>query len=752
MESLNSPPSKRSHDQGLNSASPFPDFLAMSGLQNADSMDIPRLLTMLKRRALVIFGVTAVVVGFTASKTFSESPVYQSQFQMLVEPVNADNELSDLTQSLGNVAGGSAKSSSLDYETQIQVLRSPALMDEILKQLQATYPSLSYGDLIGNLTIVRPGDTKILEVKYQDTDPSKIQTILDTLAQAYLQYSLIERQTNLRQGIQFIDEQMPDLRARFDQLQSELQRFRQTYNFVDPESMASQITEGKTALAQQKQVMQEKIAFAGSYYNSLQDQYGGLAALQDSPTYQNLIQELRGVEVQIAAESTRFKPGNINIKLLKQKRDNLIPVIREEARRILGTKLAATTSELRQLQTGQQNLAQTEIQLQQETENLAVLTRRYTDMQRELQVANEALNRFMENRQALQVKAAQTEIPWQIIDAPVKPTFPISPNIPRNLVLGLVGGILSGLGVAMLLEKLDRVYHTIDDVKRDTKLPVLGQLPMSSELADQAQSSLSRLGASLKRLWPARFSPFTPAGYGGYYGYGGGSSFLEAMRILYSNLQLLSSDRPIRSITISSSMPGDGKSTVSTYLAQTAASMGKNVLLIDADLRRPQVHNRMNLNNEQGLSDLLTSEITAQAILAGLKQMPGLTILTAGTIPPDPVRLLSSKKMQELMQVFASHYDLVIYDMPPLVGLADVSAVANQTDGLMLVMRMAKTDREALRHAIDNLNLGQIPTLGLVVNAMPRSATSGYTYYQYQPKEDLGTYVPDDDEQISIKR
>jgi polysaccharide biosynthesis transport protein len=731
-----------------------PELQSIPGLQTSDGMDLPKFLSMVRRRAVVIVVIAAAVLGYTTVSTLSQKRIYQSKFQLLVEPVNADNELSDLTKALGSAQGGGATkgTSALDYATQIQVLRSPALMAEIVQRLQRVYPGLSYGELLNGLTIVRPAQTKILEISYKDTDPVKIQTVLDALSQSYLQYSLIERQTNLRQGIQFIDQQMPELRQKFDQQQDQLQQFRQKYNFIDPDSRAHQITNKATGLDEKQQALQQKMVSSTSYYNQLQDENSSIAVLKDAPTYQRLIEDLRAVEVQIAAESTRFKEGNINIKLLQEKRDNLIPILQAEAQRVLGAKRAEAGSELEILRGSQQNLLQAEGQLKQETEAFAVLSRRYTDMQRELQIAHEALNRFLENRQSLQIKAAQTEIPWQVIEAPVKPTIPISPDVKRNIMMGLVMGLAGGVGVAMLLEKLDRVYHTVEDIKRDVKLPLLGQLPIARELVNKSETQIERLMGFVKRLIPkSGFSPFKPSGYGGYYGYGGSSSFLEALRILYTNLQLLSSDQPIRSITISSAMPGDGKSTVSTYLAQTAVAMGQRVLLIDCDLRRPQIHARMNLSNERGLSDLITSDITSQAVLSELQDLPGLTVLTAGSIPPDPTKLLSSQKMRQLMKVFAAAYDLVIYDTPPLVGLADASLLAPHTDGLILVMRMEQTDRSAVKQAVENLKMSQIPTLGLVVNAVPRTSTNNYTYYQYQrqPQQDLSSLLPE--EKIKVR-
>jgi polysaccharide biosynthesis transport protein len=682
--------------------------------QADDEWDLRQFLSVVQRRGWAIAGVATLVMGFVTYSTFSQKPIYEGQFRLLVEPVNADNNLSDLTSALGTLTNGtSLNPAKLDYETQVQVLRSPELMNRVVKTLENRLPDVSYEMLVQNLTIIRPGETKILEIRFRGNSPIEIQIILNALSKAYLEYSLVERQTNLRQGIQFIDKQLPVLQQGVDDLQDQLQRFRQQYDFIDPDSQASQITGKVNNIEQQRLEIDLELAKARSYFDTLQGQPGAVAALNEAPVYQSLISELRRVETQIAGELTRFKEGNINIRVLREKRANLLPLLRQEAQRVLGIKLAD---------------AATQIQIMEvRSQTLAAAQGRYSDLQRELQVAIEALNRFLSNRQTLQVQAAQTEIPWQVIEAPQLPQLPISPNIKRNLILGLVASGLLGIGAALLLEKLDNVFHTLDDLKAKAKLPVLGSLPMAKELAGDP-SSFEQASNWVQKLFPRVSSPLASAGY---YGYSGASGFLEALRVLHTNIQLLSSDRPIRSLIISSAMPGDGKSTVSIYLAQTAAAMGQKVLLVDADLRKPQVHNRLNLSNEAGLSNLISHDLKLNSLLHRPQTAPGLTVLTAGQIPPDPTKLFASQKMRDLMVNFQQSFDLVIYDAPPLIGLADASLLAPHTDGLILVARIGQTDRTALTQAIDNVRISQIPILGIVANGIKRSFGS-YHYYQYQ--------------------
>jgi len=699
--------------------------------QSDDEWDLRQFLSMVQRRGWAIAGVASLVMGFVIHSTFSQKPVYEGQFRLLVEPVNADNSLSDITSALGALPNSSNLSkSTLDYETQIQVLRSPELMNKIVKDLQNRYPGISYEMLVQDLTITRPGETKILDIRFRGNSPTEIQIILNALSRAYLEYSLVERQTNLRQGIQFIDKQLPVLQQDVDELQDQLQRFRQQYDFIDPDSQASQITGQATNIEQLRLNLDQDLAKSRSYFSTLQGQPGAVAALNDAQVYQNLISELRRVETEISSELTRFKEGNINIRILREKRDNLLPLLRQEAQRVLGIKLAEAATQIQILEVRSQALAQAQGQVDQQTKQLPALARQYSDLQRELQVAVEALNRFLANRQTLQVQAAQTEIPWQVIEAPELPQLPISPNISRNLILGLVASSLMGIGAALLLEKLDNVYHTLDDLKSKVKLPVLGSLPEAKELAGET-TVLEQTNSWFQKVI-SRFSP--SRSLSADYGYSGSSSFLESLRVLHTNIQLLSSDRPIRSLIISSAVPGDGKSTVSNYLAQTATAMGLRVLLVDADLRRPQIHNRLNLPNELGLSNLISHDLKINPLMHRPQSAPGLTVLTAGQIPPDPTKLFASQKMRNLMEKLQQSFDLVIYDAPPLVGLADVSLLAPHTDGLIMVVRMGKTDRAAIAQALDNVKLSQIPVLGVVVNGVKRSFGS-YNYYQYKDSQ-----------------
>ncbi|MEL7333707.1 MAG: polysaccharide biosynthesis tyrosine autokinase, partial [Cyanobacteria bacterium J06560_2] len=641
------------------------------------------------------------------------------------------DDFSELTSVLGDQ---SLNNSGLDYETQVQVLRSPELVEPISEQLQQSYPALDYLTLLENLRITRLGETKILEVSYAGPDPVQIQVVLDRLSKAYLKYSLEERQTNLRQGINFVENQLPDLQNQVDTIQSQLESFRREYNFITPELQSTQLSEQTTHLTTERLALDQQLAEVQQVFNNLQSQSGTLGALDAAPIYEQLLSELRAVESKIAQELTRFSPNSLSIRVLEEQRANLLPLLQQEAQRVVGTKKALATNEFQVMAVQSDALLLAEQETTEGMSQLPALIRQYTDLQRELEISTQALTRFRTTRETLEIEAAQTEIPWQLIEVPVQPTEPISPNLKRSLLLGLVASVLAGLAAALLLEKLDNVYHSVDELKVGTKLPMLGMLPHNKALQDSRARDRGAIAAMFDKLSDVRFGGRAQANY---YGYGGNSesSFLEALRVLHTNIRMLSSDRPIRSILISSALPGDGKSTVCASLAQVATAMGQRVLVVDVDLRKPQVHERLGVSNALGLSNLIADDLPLKAAIQQVDPSGQLFVLTSGKVPPDPTKLLASQKMHHLMGTFERCFDLVIYDAPPTTGLADVSLIGQRTDGLVLVTRMGKTDRTVLTQTIETLSLAQIPTLGIVANGVSPEGLGGYRYYGYGQDE-----------------
>ncbi|WP_341531123.1 polysaccharide biosynthesis tyrosine autokinase [Nostoc sp. UHCC 0302] len=712
-----------SSDRSSNSA---PQFLQAQSFPwtegQGDSWNFQEFLSLVRRRALVIAGVSITVMATVVANLMlnQKQPQYEGSFQMLVEPLNDDTKV-DVVKDTTNVS-----QTGLDYQSQIQVLKSPQLMGGIIKQLQTKYPDITYASLLNSLTVVQVGETKIIEVRYRSNDPNQTYFVLAHISHDYLNYSQEKRQTKLRQGIQFVDRQLPFIQNRVDQLQKELQIFRQRYDFTDPEQQVQQVTTQVSSLLGQRQSIDQQLAQTRANLASLQESNGKLALLNNAPLYQQLISQLRQLDVQIATESTRLQDNNPTIQVLKEKRASLLPLLQQEAKRIQGVKVAEVATQLQTLEAQSQELAKAEQKLEEKRKQWPILSRQYTELQRKLQVATESLNRFLSTRETLQIQRSQTELGWQLIQAPTQPQEPISDSdIKRYLIPGLIASIALGIGVALLMEKLDKTYHSANLLKEKVKLPLLGNIPFEKQvqtIQDRTPSSklpIVRLPNSLVESIPG-LAIVSDQDYSNH-----SSQFLEALRVLSTNIQLLSSDRPISSIIISSAMPGDGKSTIAFHLAQVATAMGQKVLLVDADLRQPKIHTLSELNNLWGLSNLISTNLPTGEVIRQLPSMSQLSVITAGPIPPDPTKLLSSEKMKRLMTDFQNSFDLVIYDAPPLLGLADASLLAPHTDGILLVVRIDKTNSSLLDRAIDKLKISRMNVLGMISNGQ-KSDINGY--------------------------
>ncbi|MEO0407056.1 MAG: polysaccharide biosynthesis tyrosine autokinase, partial [Cyanobacteria bacterium P01_A01_bin.135] len=361
-------------------------------------------------------------------------------------------------------------------------------------------------------------------------------------------------------------------------------------------------------------------------------------------------------------------------------------------------------------------LAQVEQDLAQEFNLVPAIAREYADLQRELEAATQSLNRFVETRETLKIDAAQTSAPWELISAPQTESKPVAYHLLRNAGLGALLGLLLGLVAAAVMEKLDQVFHSTEDLKSMAPPPVVGTIPYVRDLHKRGLvGATSADSPSLEYML-----------------------LLEAFRSLYTSIRFLDSDASVGSMVVTSTIPGEGKSTIAAGLAQAAAAVGQRVLLVDADLRTPQQHLRADLSNHQGLTNL-TSEAADPSTVVQRTADPNLFVLTAGPRPADAGRVLASQQMQAVMQQLHQAFDVVIYDTPPASGFADSSLLAARVDRLILTVGLGKTDRALVERCLEKLRFSSTTAMVMVANGIkpyttPMQRYAGYQHY-YQPSE-----------------
>jgi len=716
-----------------------------------EGFDPGQLLGMVRRKAPIIVAVAIAASAFSGFQASRQTPLFQSSFALLVEPVTQKRQLSKLTD------GQSETTKELDYSTQIEVMLSPKTLEPMIKAVNDRYSDVTFDSLIGKLSVNRLGETKIIEVGFSGTDPAKVKYILEKLSQGYLKHSLEEQKSTLRQGIKFVDNQLPALRKRVDYLQQRIQTLRQNYNFVDPDTYAQQLAGQLSAIAQQRQTIQTEMVTLRTRYAALKQQIGITAALNNASFYQDFLKQFQALDRQIAIESARFGDKSPTIKMLRQQQQNLAPLLQNEATRALSNQIASLLNEMQVLHMRDQAIAQTGQQLSRLFKQTPILSRQYTDLQRELKAATESLQRFNDTRESLEIQAVQNEIPWQLITPPKDPDSKVASNVYKSLMTGAAAGLGLGIAIAFLLEKLESAFFTLTDLRRKTKLPILGVIPFRPDLEhagseahiidlrhlypegtrsvvrdmDDIKTRLKSLLHSsstetqtceLEMTHPQKqeLDPTEQDTYG----------FIESFRALYAAIEGINKKQPIRSLVISSASPVEGRTTVAVHLAQAAAALGKRVLLVDAHLRSGSVHvhNMFGLPFTVGLSNLLREETTLEQVIQRLDWELGLFVVSAGSIPPDPTRLLASKQMKEFMQRVDKTFDLVVYDTLPLMGLADVSLLATETDGVILVTGFGKwRGADAFAQTEARLRSSQISIIGVVANGVKNYSVDLYT-------------------------
>ena len=277
---------------------------------------------------------------------------------------------------------------------------------------------------------------------------------------------------------------------------------------------------------------------------------------------------------------------------------------------------------------------------------------------------------------------------------------PVSPQPLRNLGLAAVLGLLLGIGLAVARELLDTSISSADDVGAVTPSPILGHINSDSSAVRQPP----HLAVKAATPWA------------------------EAFRVLRTNMQYVEVDHDQKVFVVTSALPAEGKSTTALNLAVTMAMAKRRVVLIEADLRRPQIGTRLGLDDAIGTTSVLIGRVPLEDALQDYEST-GLKVLASGPIPPNPSELLQSVAMEKLLQDLREQFDVVVVDAPPLLPVTDAALLATQADGAIVVVRHGKTTRDQLGHALERLDAVDAKTLGIVVNLAPtKKANSAYGY------------------------
>ena len=312
---------------------------------------------------------------------------------------------------------------------------------------------------------------------------------------------------------------------------------------------------------------------------------------------------------------------------------------------------------------------------------------------------------LLQSYEEIRVAEAQTTSNIVQVDPATVAEDPVRPRTLLNTILAAMVGFMIAVGVVFMREALDDTVKGPDDITTRLGLPVLGLIARA-----QPNGEAGPITAAQPR------SPVS-----------------EAFRTLRTNIQFASVDKPLRTLLVSSPTPEDGKTTVSSNLGVVLSQAGQQVVMIDADLRRPRLHERMGVSNRTGLSNLFVQETITLDGIARETQADGLRVIPTGPLPPNPAELVSSQKMNDILAALNEEWDMVVIDSPPVMAATDAAVLASRVDGVLLVVKPGSTKLGACEQTVEQLRRSGANVLGVVLNDVPlRRSRYNYYYRDYQ--------------------
>ena len=689
------------------------------------------------RKLPLIGSVTIAMTGLAFFKTLLLPPVYVANFELLPELVNVETKVTATGDNAG-ATRGEITAVELD-DIQLKILKSPTTISKAIEILQSQYPELNYETLTEDLKVefIRDSQNKknVLSVSYENHDKQQVSDVINVLTETYLDYSADKRSEGVQRGITVLDQQIPKVAQQVDQLENQMQALRDKYNFIEPgvslnplSDRSNLMTQEQDTVASQLQQMRLKLRTLDRELRS-QPTTSPTAIELATPRYQGLLNQLREIDIQISTKSAIFSNRTAEIQVLEEERSRIVSLIKQASKGIR-QKLVNEVNTLE----NRQKLAQREsAKLRSQLKTTSTVANNYNKLQEQLEAAKSQLTEFTLRRDALSIDAARQEAPWQLL-APAGEPYNSDLSASNRLLLGSSFGLLLGVGIALMLDKTQKIVYTSAKVEEITHLPVLGNIPHTPKRKQLSLLSQAENAPNLKQL-PASdlYREHEEPGVLAFPGLF--PSSVEAFRSFAANLGLLNFstdseflefDTNIKSLAITSAVSGEGKSTVALNLARASASMGRKVLLVDADVRsKVRLTESLGLESEVGLKNILNQNSPSLA-LQHIRKSPledNLYVLSSGFDEcRDSSRMLASGQMHLLMEELKANFDLVIYDLCAVVGYADVNLMAGKTDGVVMVTGLGKIDKTLLAKAVDQLRMSNVPVLGIAVNNVAKNS------------------------------
>ncbi len=556
----------------------------------------------------------------------------------------------------------------------------------------------------GNLSVTPVKNTKIVQLTYSDRSPAIAKLVADAVAKAYMDEILDMKLTTSRYALQWMTAKAQDERKKLEASELAMQNYMRANDLVTVENKLAIYPQRLSEFSSQLSKAQTDRKVLEDVLKQINTAGANVFQLENIPTF-------AGNEVLKSLRESIFKARQ-NINELAKKFGEKHPVMIKangELRELIGQQQAeinrviATTKNSYDLAKSQEkHLEELLASTKSELLNLNEKFIQYSIMKRDVdanRVVYESLTSSIK-KEAVTEQSQSVNV-WVIKNA-VLPAAPSKPNTKRNLALGLLLGLIGGIGCAFLIEYLDNTIKSEKDLENRYGLTVLGSVEKVKEKGKNIESYIVQ-------------KPLSP--------------LAESYRLIRSGLLLSSADHPPKTILVTSMGPGEGKTATTINIARVFSQGGKKVLIIDCDLRRPRVHSVFSMQNDKGLSNYLTGNLSENIIhkIAGEE----IFVVTSGTIPPNPSDLVGSRKLKLLVEKMAESFDFILIDSPPVQSVTDGLALTQIVDGTVVVVRAGETTYEMIESGLKKLKDVQCHFLGFVLNGLSKSHGAGAYYSGY---------------------
>lgn len=626
----------------------------------------------------------------------------------------------------------------LFLNTQLEILRSRALAERVVRRLNLAsserfFAAMEEPGLVeeaserertdaaiqmvrSNLSVDLPRNTRIATVAFTSTDPQISAEVANAYGAEFIQSNLQRKFDSSAYARSFVAEQLEETRVRLEASERDLNAYARQAGLIrtrDPNNEEANSAGSVTAsslmqLNEAANAAQAERIAAEARWNAERAQplYASQTVLSN-PAVQTLMTRRADVQTKLEAARERYLPDHPSVQTLEAE------LAATEA------SLAKAANDVRNsVRANYQSAAAAERRLQGQVralqgETLAEQDRsvRYNTLAREADTNRQIYDGLLQRYRELNASSGITASNIAIVDVAQVPTEPSSPSFKRNLAIAFIFGLGMAFGLVFLRDQLDDRLRVPEDVEEKIGVPLLGVIPRTTE-----EDPATEL-ADPKSILSESYSALRTS-------------------LLYSTREGLPGI-----LLVTSAQASEGKTTTSYAVARGFSRVGKRVLLVDADLRRPSIHKVLGVENKVGLSSLLVGQAAPQEAIIASEQ-DGLNVLPAGPIPPSPAELLSSPRMAALLEQFEREYDLVVIDSAPILGLADSTELAALADGVMVIIEASRGRSGQLKNALRRLRGSDPVILGAVLTKFdPKAAGNayysyyGYEYYRYGEPE-----------------